>query len=89
MSDNPKDILESLEPLFCDARSKGLIFRSKYQGLLFTPDELEEEHRAGKFIWGPANWDLVDPQDIIDSKVDNIVKAAEELKTFKKRLGGV
>jgi hypothetical protein len=61
MSNERSKILKDLEPMFREAREKGLLFRSRYQELLFTPDQLEEQQRNGRFVWGPVNWKLEHP----------------------------
>jgi len=58
-------ILKGLEPLLREARQNNLVFRCPYQNLIFTPDELEQEHKDGSFIWGATNWELVDPKKIL------------------------
>lgn len=57
-----QQVLASLEPLFAEARAKGLWFHSCYQDMWFSPDELAEMHRQDRFIWGPVNWTLRNPR---------------------------
>lgn len=69
-------ILESLAPLFAEARSKGLWFHGYYQDLWFSPDELAARHAQGRFIWGAANWELRDPGEKL-KRLDADAKAAQ------------
>lgn len=57
---------KSLEPLFREAREKGLWFYSAYQALWFAPDELAAKQQAGLFRWGTQNWELRNPMERID-----------------------
>lgn len=60
-NENANEILKELEPLFKKAEKYGLWFYCNYQDLWFSPNELREEHKNGKFIWGSVNWKLRDP----------------------------
>jgi hypothetical protein len=43
-------ILDGLKPLFEKARKEKLLFRLLYQGVIFTPDELEKAQAWGRFV---------------------------------------
>ncbi len=60
-----QSIRELMVPMFAEAREKGLIFYTSYQGLYFTPDELEAAQDSGRFLWGPVNWQLRMPSQRI------------------------
>lgn len=80
-------ILNMLEPLFQEAEEKGLVFRANYQGTVFTPAELRAQHEDGLFLWGPANWQLVDPRLIIENAERDIDLQIARLAVQKKRFG--
>jgi MoxR-like ATPase len=79
-------ILDGLKPLFEKARKEKLLFRSNYQGVLFTPDELEKAQDEGRFVWGPSNWELVHPANIKAAFEDEIDRAKREYQFFLDRL---
>jgi hypothetical protein len=62
------EIRQSLVPLFQEARERRLWFYCSYQDLWFSPDELEKEQTAGKFVWGAANWRLRNPEELVAEK---------------------
>ena len=55
----------TMAPLFKEAEEKGLWFYTSYQALWFSPSELKAEHAKGSFKWGPDNWKLRDPKEMI------------------------
>ena len=54
-------ILDSLEPLLLKAEREGLWLHCDYQDLWFSPEQLRQEHAKGSFLWGPVNWELLEP----------------------------
>lgn len=80
-------ILAGLKPLFERARKEGLWFWCSYQGLWFTPDELEAEHRRGSFIWGAVNWSLRDPKELVAEAEVEAANAARRLAEVRRRVG--
>jgi hypothetical protein len=70
--ENRKNILKLLAPLFRQACDEKKWFLCKYQGMIFSPKELKAKHEAGELVWGPSNWQLIDPPDFID--IDKKVK---------------
>jgi hypothetical protein len=79
-------ILDGMKPLFERARKEKLIFRSTYRGAIFTPDELEKKQADGYFIWGPVNWELVEPGGIIAGLKKDIERAQREYQRFLDRI---
>lgn len=77
-----------MKALFQKARDEGKWFWCVYQGLWFSPDELEAYQNQGKFCWGAVNWKLRDPQTHIAALKRRIEQAEEELSNFKRRLEG-
>ena len=84
--DNPVAILNSLKPLFKSAEQNNLWFHCSYQDLWFSPEELRANQSVGRFIWGPDNWTLRNPQEKIAYLERQIVKAQNALNDFKKRV---
>ncbi len=80
------DIAKGLEPLFEEARERGLWFFCHYQQIWFSPDELERQHAEGKFRWGAINWQLRDPEEHVSGLVKARDAAESELDAFLKRL---
>ena len=76
------DILQSLEPLFRKAERECLWFRSPYQDLWFSPAELRANQANGRFIWGPENWELRDP-------IELVIQAARELQSAKTKFEAI
>lgn len=85
MEPNKDDITPGMEPLFKEAREKGLWFYSQYQGLWFSPDQLEEllVHQK-RFRWGPVNWMLRDPQEAIDELKRQVCALENQISDFEK-----
>ena len=80
------EVKKSLAPLFNKADKKGLWFRSKYQGLWYSPDELRSQHSKGQMRWGAVNWELVDPKERIKGLKQAVKQAKEELEVFEDRV---
>lgn len=81
-----EDILNNLKPLFEKARKEKLLFRSGYQGILFTPDELQKENGKGSFIWGPCNWTLENPIEELRSLERQVKNAQYNLDMFRAKM---
>lgn len=80
-----EEILKSLEPLFEQATRENKWFFCSYQALDFSPKELREAHKQGRFIWGPVNWKLIDPPKL-KSVEEEIKKVHEYNDELRKRL---
>jgi hypothetical protein len=80
-----------MQPLFEEARRTGLWFHCSYQDLWFSPDELRSEHAKGSFRWGPSNWTLRDPKEMLVSAKKELERSAERFADLTERLrkGGV
>jgi len=75
-----------LAPLFERATREGLWFYSKYQGLWFSPAELEAEQSDGRFIWAATNWNLRDPMERLTELRDDVIRASRDIKEFAERM---
>lgn len=79
-------ILKLLEPLFEQAVKNRKWFYCSYQGMIFSPRELRDRHNKGELIWGPVNWQLIDPpmrRDLgveIRELTERVLREDEELK---------
>ena len=78
-----------MQPLFEKAERENLIFYSRYQGLYFTPKELRDNQKNGRFRWGAANWELRSRTSKIEKLEENVTREQLELDKMKKRLGMV
>lgn len=83
-----EEIIQSMESLFEEASKADLLFfHGGLSGpLYFTPAELREEHKHGRFIWGPINWQLVSKQDYIDLAQREVDRAQKNLESAKSKL---
>lgn len=81
-----ENILRDLQPMFLEARQKGLWFKSTYQNLWFSPDELQHSHNSNKFVWGKANWTLADPFELVNRKEIEITNLQISLSELKKKI---
>jgi hypothetical protein len=81
-----EEVLESLKPLMREAKITGEWFYSNYQDMWFSPKELENMWEEGRFIWGPANWKLRDPQELIMAKCTQFNALDKGIATLKDRI---
>ena len=82
------DIIKSLQPMFDRARKERLWFHCPYQDLWLTPDELIEYFDENRFVWGPDNWELRDPQELIEQKEKLIAATRESIRDIQRRAYG-
>jgi hypothetical protein len=80
-------VFTELEPMFKEAREKGLWFYCSFEDLWFSPDELKSEQKNGNFIWGVCNWELRNPKEHVACLENRIRSAERELLDFQSRLG--
>lgn len=85
-NDVKASIIESLEPLFKEAAENGKWFYSPYQGMWFSPQELRKEHSSGRLCWGPSNWMLRDPGEMIAGIADEIKRLNTRLTEALERV---
>jgi len=79
----PEELRAVLKRLTDQARKDGLWLYTDYQGLWFSPDQLDAANDEGRFLWGPVNWELRDPAEKL-AALDRAVTAAEkERDNFK------
>lgn len=77
-----------LQELYEEAKAKNLWFRSNYQGIWFSPDELKAENQCGNFRWGPVNWELRDPRDLLKDIPRIVAEAEKHNAEILRRIGG-
>jgi len=75
-----------MEELFAEARQKDLWFYTDYENQWFSPDELEQLQREGRFRWGAENWCLANPLVRLEELDKNIELAVKWRDDFKVRL---
>jgi hypothetical protein len=78
--DHKEIILEGLKPLFEKARTEKLWFYSRHHDAWFSPNQLEESHKEGRFMWGAINWELRDPTEKI-KELDDLIANIEKNKS--------
>jgi hypothetical protein len=80
-------ILDGLKPLFKKARKEKLLFQSNYdRDIIFTPDELKKAQAEGRFVWGPVNWELIEPERIKQWLKIKVDEAQKDYQSFLERL---
>lgn len=70
---NKEYIRGLLQKLLEEALKEKKWFYLEYQDLYFSPREISDEWDHGRFIWGPANWELVYPpkyEDLYNERGD-------------------
>ena len=82
-----QQILSDMEPIIKSAEESGLWLFCQYQQLWFSPSELRKEHANGRFIWGPVNWEVRSPLDLLESAKTRLMDAATNFYEVKKRIG--
>lgn len=81
-----EEILKNLEPMFKRAKKEGKWFHSYIQDIIFSPKELREDQANGKYIWGPDNWELVNPKEELKD-LEHVAKCAQkDVERFKARM---
>ncbi len=80
---------DALAALFVEAHAKGLwFFHGGLSGpLWFSPNELEKEQAAGRFVWGAVNWRLRNPRERLVQIDDEIESLIREKHKFIERIG--
>ena len=79
-------IQKDLKPLFDLAETQKLWFWSHQHDLWFSPDDLKELQRNGRFVWGSDHWELRDPKEKLDRLKHLAENAARDVKDFEKRI---
>lgn len=77
---------ELMAPLFAQAEASGTWFFCAYQQLVFSPQELRDANAAGRFRWGPLNWELRRPEEEHERLHGEVQKAVKELEVFEQRM---
>lgn len=77
------EIADQLRGLIQQARSERKWLWCRYQDMWFSPDQLEEANRDGRFLWGPVNWQLRDPQERVDEARRRLESAEAEYERIR------
>lgn len=75
-------IIESLMPMYKEAIEKKLWFHCKYQDLWFSPRQLFQANKSGRFIWGPQNWELHPFSTIIERHCSEMEAMIESVSNY-------
>lgn len=84
--DTAEEIRKSLQPLMQEARDKGFWMHCPYSNIWMTPDELDVEHDSYRLLWGPVNWQVKDPQELVDTLDQKILNVEAERRRILKRI---
>jgi hypothetical protein len=79
-------IWEPLKELYDEAKQKGLWFYCYYQCMWFSPDELAKKNENNQLRWGPVNWQLRDPNELLKEIEQRIRSEKEKLEDVKARI---
>lgn len=80
ITDQGLAILETLRPLAAKANVEKKWIRSFYQDLRFSPKEALKQWESGSLLWGPTNFELIDPPVMdLDSELRKLKVAKHEL----------
>lgn len=79
-------IIADMEPLIAEAKNKRWWFKSHYQDIWFSPDELRAAMQEGRFVWGPTNWSMSDPRNMLSELQRRIVDLNAEYLRCERRL---
>lgn len=88
MGSEEENVFRLMKPLLQKARDNNCVLRSRYQGIYFTPDELEAAWKDGRFVWGPVNWDLVSCDEARRRHRLEVEEAQRNLDSFSDRVDG-
>lgn len=77
---------DTMNDLFEQAEERGYWFFTSYQSLWFAPAELREHRAAGRFYWGPTNWTLRNPSELVTEKREAVTKALTEFENTVRRV---
>lgn len=81
-----EEILALLEPLLQQAEKEKKWLFCRYQLLWFSPAELRAALKENRFVWGPVNWELHDPQERLHELELAVSRAECSVRKFKNRL---
>lgn len=81
-------IIESMQPMIELARRDRLLLFSKYQDIMFTPDELDAAHREGRFVWGPVNWYTMTVDEVVERSARDLARKQEQHDKLVERVSG-
>jgi hypothetical protein len=80
------EVQELLKPLIAEAKATDRWLHCHYQDLWFSPEQLEAANAQGRFLWGPVNWTLRDPQERVAILSRDVENARLALESFKAQL---
>lgn len=76
----------TLRVLIEKAEHEGKWLRCFYQNLWFSPAELRHANDNGRFNWSPENFELRDPQDLLEQKRYALNVAQADLEAAERRV---
>ncbi len=76
---------QTLNELIAEAERDSKWLLASYHGIYFTPDELRAANADGRFLWGPQNWTLIDPQARVEAARQALVHAQQAYDAVLKK----
>jgi hypothetical protein len=77
---------KEMKSLFERAIKEGLWFYQRYYDMWFSPKELKQLNKEGHYKLLPKDWELRNPQEIIDHYKWKIVVIKKQIKKIKERI---
>lgn len=77
---------EPMRAMWEEAKDTDKWFYSPYHRLWFSPDELLAEWGTNHFRWGPKNWRLRNPNELLIKLLEDHMKTTQSIVDFKNRL---
>ncbi len=79
----------TLEWLIQQARDEGKYLYCSYQNLWFSPDELEQSNKEGRFRWGAVNWVLRSPDERLEEMYKSVEYHNREIRAMKSKMDSI
>lgn len=84
-------VVQMLQPMLQHATANGLWLKSIHGDICVSPDEMRKKHANNELCWGPNNWELINPKDLIINIPERLEALEEELSIHNediiKRMG--
>lgn len=84
-----QQIIEALKPMIIEAIEKKMWIYGRHHGIWFSPLQFRDALKSEKFIWGPENWELKDPQKRIDQLTEDIKQAVVSIGLMYEEIGKI
>lgn len=75
-----------MEEILQEAEKGGLWLHCFYGDLWFSPAELRKAQSEGRFCWGPVNWTLRRPEELLARKRQELSSMTNALMELEERI---